>query len=101
MPFTLTWSDIAVRLVCTLIAGILVGIDRDEKGRAAGMRTNVLVCLAASLSMILANGMLGTGERMQVHSLSSISCDCRWAFSPAWDSSGRERLCARAIWCSA
>ena len=47
MPFTLTWSDVAARLVCTLIAGILVGIDRDEKGRAAGMRTNVLVCLAA------------------------------------------------------
>ena len=63
MPFTLTWSDIAVRLVCTLIAGILVGIDRDEKGRAAGMRTNVLVCLAASLSMILANAMLGTGGK--------------------------------------
>ena len=34
MPFTLTWSDITVRLVGTLIAGILVGIDRDEKGRA-------------------------------------------------------------------
>jgi putative Mg2+ transporter-C (MgtC) family protein len=63
MPFTLTWSDIAVRLVCTLIAGILVGIDRDEKGRAAGMRTNLLVCLAASLSMILANAMLGTGGK--------------------------------------
>jgi putative Mg2+ transporter-C (MgtC) family protein len=63
MPFTLTWSDIAVRLVCTLVAGFLVGIDRDEKGRAAGMRTNVLVCLAASLSMILANAMLGTGGK--------------------------------------
>jgi putative Mg2+ transporter-C (MgtC) family protein len=63
MPFTLTWSDIALRLACTLIAGILVGIDRDERGKAAGMRTNVLVCLAASLSMILANGMLGTTGR--------------------------------------
>ena len=60
MPFTLTWTDIALRLVCTLIAGILVGIDRGERGKAAGIRTNVLVCLAASLSMILANGMLGT-----------------------------------------
>jgi putative Mg2+ transporter-C (MgtC) family protein len=63
MPFTLTWGDIAVRLVCTFIAGLLVGLDRDERGKAAGIRTNVLVCLAASLSMILANGMLGTSGK--------------------------------------
>jgi putative Mg2+ transporter-C (MgtC) family protein len=63
MPFTLTWSDIALRLACTLIAGFLVGIDRDERGKAAGIRTNVLVCLAASLSMILANGLLGTSGK--------------------------------------
>jgi hypothetical protein len=31
MPFTLTWGDIAVRLACTLIAGILVGVDRGER----------------------------------------------------------------------
>src|SRR6202789_1282180 len=63
MPFTLTWGDIAVRLACTLIGGILVGADRGERGTAAGIRTNVLVCLAASLSMILANGMLGTAGK--------------------------------------
>jgi len=63
MPFTLTWSDIALRLTCTLVAGFLVGIDRDERGKAAGIRTNVLVCLAASLSMILANGLLGTSGK--------------------------------------
>ena len=50
MPFTLTWSDAALRLLCTLIAGVLVGLDRDERGKAAGIRTNVLVCLAASVS---------------------------------------------------
>jgi putative Mg2+ transporter-C (MgtC) family protein len=63
MPFTLTWSDIALRLVFTVIAGFLVGLDRDERGKPAGIRTNVLVCLAASLSMILANGLLGTSGK--------------------------------------
>ena len=63
MPLTLTWSDVAVRLACTVIAGFLVGLDRDERGKPAGIRTNVLVCLAASLSMILANGMLGTSGK--------------------------------------
>lgn len=63
MPLTLTWSDVAVRLACTVIAGFLVGFDRDERGKPAGIRTNVLVCLAASLSMILANAMLGTAGK--------------------------------------
>jgi putative Mg2+ transporter-C (MgtC) family protein len=63
MPFTLTWSDIALRLACTVLAGVLVGVDRDERGKAAGIRTNVLVCLAASLSMILANGLLSTSGK--------------------------------------
>jgi putative Mg2+ transporter-C (MgtC) family protein len=63
MPFTLTWSDIALRLVFTVIAGFLVGLDRDERGKPAGIRTNVLVCLSASLSMILANGLLGTSGK--------------------------------------
>ncbi|HEY1964890.1 MAG TPA: MgtC/SapB family protein [Acidobacteriaceae bacterium] len=63
MPFTLTWSDVALRLACTVLAGALVGADRDERGKAAGIRTNVLVCLAASLSMILANGLLSTSGK--------------------------------------
>jgi putative Mg2+ transporter-C (MgtC) family protein len=46
-----------------LLAGFLVGFDRDERGKPAGIRTNVLVCLAASLSMILANAMLGTAGK--------------------------------------
>lgn len=63
MPFTLSWNDAAVRLICTFIAGVLVGMDRDERGKAAGIRTNVLVCLAASLSMLLANAMLWTSGK--------------------------------------
>lgn len=52
-----------MRLACTLIAGALVGADRDERGKAAGIRTNVLVCMAASLSMILANALLSTSGK--------------------------------------
>lgn len=59
MSIHLSWSEIALRLACTILAGAIVGINRDEKGRAAGMRTNILVCLAASVSMILTNAMLG------------------------------------------
>jgi hypothetical protein len=38
----------------------LIGINRSEHGRPAGLRTTLLVCLAASLSMIQTNLLLGT-----------------------------------------
>lgn len=58
MPLELTWTDAALRLALTVIAGILVGYDRSEHGKAAGMRTTVLVCLAASVAMIQVNLLL-------------------------------------------
>ncbi|MCU1336055.1 MAG: cation transporter MgtC/SapB [Bryobacterales bacterium] len=54
MP-TLTWADIAVRLALTAAAGALFGINRSEKGRPAGLRTTMMVSLAACIAMILAN----------------------------------------------
>src|ERR1700722_12816545 len=47
MQLYIDWKEIALRLACTVIGGALIGIDRGEHGRAAGLRTNVLVCLAA------------------------------------------------------
>jgi len=55
MPTTLTWTDIALRLALTAVAGALFGINRGEKGRTAGLRTTILVALAACIAMILAN----------------------------------------------
>jgi putative Mg2+ transporter-C (MgtC) family protein len=58
MPLTLTWQDIFVRISLTVVAGFLIGLNRGEHGRAAGLRTTMLVCLAASLSMIEVNLLL-------------------------------------------
>ena len=60
MPLILGWNDIAVRLIFTVIAGAVIGWNRGEHGHPAGLRTTVLVCLAASLSMIETNLLLGT-----------------------------------------
>lgn len=59
MPLNPTWDDIALRLALTLVAGALIGFNREAHGHAAGLRTTILVCLAASVAMILANMMLG------------------------------------------
>jgi putative Mg2+ transporter-C (MgtC) family protein len=46
-----------------VIGGALIGIDRGEHGRAAGLRTTLLVCLAASLSMIQVNLLLSVAGK--------------------------------------
>ena len=63
MPLDLTWQDTALRLALTLVAGALIGFNREAHGHAAGLRTMMLVCLAASASMVLANLLLSTSGK--------------------------------------
>jgi putative Mg2+ transporter-C (MgtC) family protein len=63
MPLTLHWNDVVVRLLVTLIVGILIGYNRSEYGKVAGLRTTVLVCLAASVAMIQVNILLPLAGR--------------------------------------
>ncbi|HEX4056068.1 MAG TPA: MgtC/SapB family protein [Tepidisphaeraceae bacterium] len=60
MPVTLDWQHVALRIALTVAAGLIIGFNRSEHGRPAGMRTTLLVCLAASLSMIQANLLMNT-----------------------------------------
>jgi putative Mg2+ transporter-C (MgtC) family protein len=60
MPVHISWWDIAIRLLCTVFAGFVIGFDRGERGRAAGLRTTLLVALAASISMIQVNLLMPT-----------------------------------------
>jgi putative Mg2+ transporter-C (MgtC) family protein len=63
MPFHPTWQDIAIRLVLTVVAGAVIGLNREARGHAAGFRTTILVGLAASLSMIQANILLSVAGK--------------------------------------
>jgi putative Mg2+ transporter-C (MgtC) family protein len=58
MPLNIGWGEIALRLALTVAAGIVIGTNRSEHGHAAGLRTTMLVCLAASLSMLQVNLLL-------------------------------------------
>jgi putative Mg2+ transporter-C (MgtC) family protein len=60
MATTIDWTEIGIRLILTIIAGSLIGINRTERGRPAGLRTTILVCLAASVSMIQVNLLIAT-----------------------------------------
>lgn len=58
MPATMDWRDLALRLGLTVVAGLLVGFNRGEHGRPAGLRTTLLVGLAAAIAMIQVNLLL-------------------------------------------
>ena len=60
MPTTLTWQAVALRLLLTALCAGVLGIDRGERGRPAGLRTNLLVGLAACLAMIQANWLINS-----------------------------------------
>ncbi|ANX01514.1 hypothetical protein CSTERLE_07980 [Thermoclostridium stercorarium subsp. leptospartum DSM 9219] len=44
---------ILLRLLTAALLGGIVGLERENKKRAAGLRTHVLVCLGSSLVMVL------------------------------------------------
>ncbi len=58
MPLYPSWEDIALRLALTVLAGGIIGIDRGVRGHVAGLRTTILVALAAALAMVQANILL-------------------------------------------
>lgn len=60
MPLDPHWTDIGLRLACCFLACLLIGLDREWQERAAGLRTTILVGIAACLSAVSANLLLAT-----------------------------------------
>ena len=54
-----TWGEIALRLLLTAIAAAIIGFERESTNRPAGLRTTLLVGLAACVAMIQTNLLLG------------------------------------------
>jgi uncharacterized membrane protein YhiD involved in acid resistance len=63
MPVHPEWSDVALRLLCAVVAGFVTGYDRGEHGRPAGLRTTMLVSFAACVAMIQANLLLAVAGK--------------------------------------
>jgi putative Mg2+ transporter-C (MgtC) family protein len=59
----LTDPQVWLRLILTLIAGALLGLNRGAHGNAAGFRTTILVGLAAAVAMIQAELLLSVGGK--------------------------------------
>ncbi|MFC5862110.1 MgtC/SapB family protein [Acidicapsa dinghuensis] len=57
------WPAIAFRLLLTIIAGAALGAERSKSGHPAGLRTTLLVTLAASIAMIQMNLLIQTNGK--------------------------------------
>ena len=64
------YVSVAVRLVLAMVIGGLIGIERGKQGRAAGMRTHILVCLGATLTTMIGFYIMSTpgysGDPMRI-----------------------------------
>lgn len=60
----LSWSEILIRLSLASLFGALIGLERQRKDWAAGMRTHMMVCVGSCLIMIVStfgfSDILGT-----------------------------------------
>lgn len=70
---------IIVRLVMAVMFGGFIGLERERHGRAAGLRTHILVCLGAAITtligqydMVYITGYTGDPMRIGAQVISGI-----------------------------
>ncbi len=49
----LDWKEVLIRVGFAMMAGLILGLERESHGRAAGLKTTILACVASCLAMIL------------------------------------------------
>ncbi|HEV7351479.1 MgtC/SapB family protein [Telluribacter sp.] len=50
---SISWEEIAARLLLAALLGGIVGLERERKDWAAGLRTHMMVCVGATLAMLV------------------------------------------------
>lgn len=61
--------EVVIKSVAAVIIGGIIGSERARHGRAAGMRTHILVCLGAALTAmtgVFLSKEMGTGDAMRI-----------------------------------
>ena len=53
MGYMLANSDVIIRLALSLLAGALIGLEREKSKHPAGLRTHMLVCVGSTLLTLI------------------------------------------------
>lgn len=51
------WPSDLISIVLAVVFGIAIGLEREISGKAAGLRTNALICLGAAVFTIISRQM--------------------------------------------
>jgi putative Mg2+ transporter-C (MgtC) family protein len=69
LPFSYTWlqqvgvvNDTVGRLLVACLLGALIGLEREVSGKAAGVRTNLLICMGAAFFTLLSGVLAGDSQ---------------------------------------
>lgn len=70
-PVLMEWLDydLLSRLGIAAIIGLLLGLDRELRGHAAGMRTHGLICFSAAAMTVSALGLFNTLDAVRADPL--------------------------------
>lgn len=73
LPNTTQLAHVIIRLIAAILLGAVVGIQREQAGKAAGLRTHILVALGTALFIIAAtgSGMSSDGVSRVIQGLAS------------------------------
>ncbi len=55
------WPDETPSILLAVVLGAVIGLEREISGKAAGLRTNILICLGAAIFTIISKQMAETG----------------------------------------
>ncbi len=58
----MVWPENVISIILAVVLGGAVGLERETKGKFAGLRTNILICLGAAVFTIISKQMGGGQE---------------------------------------
>jgi putative Mg2+ transporter-C (MgtC) family protein len=69
---TLGWQEIALRLGSATFVGAVLGLNRELRGKPAGLRTNALVSLGSALLILAGVGVAQGGGELEANVTSRV-----------------------------
>jgi putative Mg2+ transporter-C (MgtC) family protein len=58
----LEWHGDLIPVLLAVVCGFAVGLEREFKRKAAGLRTNILICLGAAIFTLISERMAGSQD---------------------------------------